>query len=197
MEECEALCTRLAIMVNGEFKCLGSTQHLKTKFAQGYTLIVKGRRRLVRQSGQRESADSSQVYQHKRQRSSISVRRLNRQESVYSNAELEPIKNYIQDHFQGEEKRFRRLRHVFFRRSHKITFRLFRFFQTGATLKEEYQGLLTYHISPTGMTWAKMFGLMESAKRQLDIEDYSLGQTSLEQVFLSFTKYQENRNQEE
>lgn len=35
MEECEALCTRLAIMVNGEFKCLGSTQHLKNKFAQG------------------------------------------------------------------------------------------------------------------------------------------------------------------
>ena len=31
MEECEALCTRLAIMVNGEFKCLGGIQHLKTK----------------------------------------------------------------------------------------------------------------------------------------------------------------------
>ena len=31
MEECEALCTRLAIMVNGSFKCLGSIQHLKNK----------------------------------------------------------------------------------------------------------------------------------------------------------------------
>ena len=31
MEECEALCTRLAIMVNGQFKCLGSAQHLKNK----------------------------------------------------------------------------------------------------------------------------------------------------------------------
>nr|KAF6400152.1 ATP binding cassette subfamily A member 7 [Rousettus aegyptiacus] len=29
MEECEALCTRLAIMVNGRFRCLGSVQHLK------------------------------------------------------------------------------------------------------------------------------------------------------------------------
>lgn len=29
MEECEALCTRLAIMVNGRFCCLGSAQHLK------------------------------------------------------------------------------------------------------------------------------------------------------------------------
>ena len=41
MDECEALCTRLAIMVNGEFKCLGSPQHLKTKFGEGYTLIAK------------------------------------------------------------------------------------------------------------------------------------------------------------
>ena len=31
MEECEALCTRLAIMVNGSFRCLGSVQHLKNK----------------------------------------------------------------------------------------------------------------------------------------------------------------------
>ena len=43
MEECEALCTRLAIMVNGQFKCLGSAQHLKNKFGQGYTLIAKVR----------------------------------------------------------------------------------------------------------------------------------------------------------
>ena len=41
MEECEALCTRMAIMVNGKYKCLGSTQHLKNKFGAGYTLIAR------------------------------------------------------------------------------------------------------------------------------------------------------------
>ena len=41
MEECEALCTRLAIMVNGRFKCLGSPQHLKNKFGNAYTLTAK------------------------------------------------------------------------------------------------------------------------------------------------------------
>lgn len=35
-----------------------------------------------------------------------------------------------------------------------------------------------------------MFSLMEEGKQTLDIEDYSISQTSLEQVFLSFTKYQ-------
>ncbi|XP_055264789.1 phospholipid-transporting ATPase ABCA3-like [Moschus berezovskii] len=41
MEECEALCTRLAIMVKGKFKCLGSPHHLKNKFGNIYTLTAK------------------------------------------------------------------------------------------------------------------------------------------------------------
>ncbi len=39
MEECEALCTRIAIMVNGTFKCLGSVQHLKNRQAKFDTAI--------------------------------------------------------------------------------------------------------------------------------------------------------------
>ncbi|CAF0829869.1 unnamed protein product [Rotaria sordida] len=41
MEECETLCNRLVIMVNGEFKCLGSVQHLKEKFGDGYTIFIR------------------------------------------------------------------------------------------------------------------------------------------------------------
>ncbi|XP_012921244.1 ATP-binding cassette sub-family A member 7 [Heterocephalus glaber] len=41
MEECEVLCTRLAIMVNGRFRCLGSAQHLKSRFGAGHTLTLR------------------------------------------------------------------------------------------------------------------------------------------------------------
>ena len=41
MEECEALCGRIAIMVNGHFECLGSIQHLKGRFGDGYTVILR------------------------------------------------------------------------------------------------------------------------------------------------------------
>jgi ABC-type multidrug transport system ATPase subunit len=41
MEECEALCTRLGIMVNGQFQCLGNIQHLKSKYGTGYSLVIK------------------------------------------------------------------------------------------------------------------------------------------------------------
>ncbi|GFS83796.1 ATP-binding cassette sub-family A member 3 [Nephila pilipes] len=44
MEESEALCNRLAIMVNGRLRCLGSIQQLKSKYGQGYTVIIKMKR---------------------------------------------------------------------------------------------------------------------------------------------------------
>jgi len=37
MEECEALCTRAVIMVNGVFRCLGPTQHLKAIYGKGFS----------------------------------------------------------------------------------------------------------------------------------------------------------------
>jgi ABC-type multidrug transport system ATPase subunit len=41
MEECEILCSRMAIMVNGQFECLGSAQHLKAKYGEGYMLEIR------------------------------------------------------------------------------------------------------------------------------------------------------------
>ena len=41
MEECEALCSKLGIMVNGQFQCLGSIQHLKNRFGSGYSLTLR------------------------------------------------------------------------------------------------------------------------------------------------------------
>ncbi|XP_072009201.1 ATP-binding cassette sub-family A member 13 isoform X2 [Engystomops pustulosus] len=40
MEECEFLCSRLAIMVNGLFKCIGSPQHIKNRFGEGFMVTI-------------------------------------------------------------------------------------------------------------------------------------------------------------
>ncbi|XP_062556427.1 phospholipid-transporting ATPase ABCA1-like [Armigeres subalbatus] len=134
MEECEALCTRLAIMVNGEFKCIGSTQHLKNKFSQGFVLIIKAKK-----------MDSA----HKE-----------KEESVSDVSDLQKIKDFVTVNFSC------------------------------AQLKEEYQDLLTYYVQSQDLKWSQIFGMMENCKRSLNVEDYSIGQTSLEQVFLLFTKFQ-------
>jgi ATP-binding cassette subfamily A (ABC1) protein 1 len=41
MEECEALCTRVGIMVGGRLRCLGSVQHLKSRFGNGLMTEIK------------------------------------------------------------------------------------------------------------------------------------------------------------
>jgi ATP-binding cassette subfamily A (ABC1) protein 3 len=41
MEECEALCPNIAIMAGGKLRCLGSAQQLKSKFGQGYQVEMK------------------------------------------------------------------------------------------------------------------------------------------------------------
>lgn len=41
MDECEALCNRLTIMVDGVMKCIGNIQYLKTRYGQGFTVMVK------------------------------------------------------------------------------------------------------------------------------------------------------------
>ncbi|XP_075034209.1 ABC-type organic anion transporter ABCA8-like isoform X2 [Mixophyes fleayi] len=41
MEEAEAVCDRVAIMVSGKLRCIGSIQQLKSKFGKGYLLEIK------------------------------------------------------------------------------------------------------------------------------------------------------------
>jgi ABC-type multidrug transport system ATPase subunit len=41
MEEAEALCSKMGIMVGGEFKCFGSSTYIKDKYGTGYELEIK------------------------------------------------------------------------------------------------------------------------------------------------------------
>ncbi|XP_069920742.1 phospholipid-transporting ATPase ABCA3 isoform X1 [Oryctolagus cuniculus] len=119
MEECDALCTRLAIMVRGKFVCLGSPQHLKNKFGNIYTVNVKFK------------ADTNKDT-------------------------IDDFKAFIYDVFPGSE------------------------------LKQEGQGFLNYYIPSKKNSWGKVFGVLEKAKEQFNLEDYSISQITLEQVFLTF-----------
>lgn len=56
-----------------------------------------------------------------------------------------------------------------------------------ASLKEQYLDILTYHLPSIDLKWSEVFGLMEQMKNMMGV-DYSIAQTSLEQVFLFFAK---------
>lgn len=60
----------------------------------------------------------------------------------------------------------------------------------GSVLKQENQGILNYYIPSKDNSWAKVFGILEEAKKHFNLEDYSVSQITLEQVFLSFASLQ-------
>ncbi|KAL1774688.1 ATP-binding cassette sub-family A member 3-like [Sigmodon hispidus] len=124
MEECEALCTRLSIMVKGKLRCLGSPQYLKNKFGNIYILKAK----------------------------------------VKSEETVKDFKSFITLTFPGSE------------------------------LKQENQGVLSYYIPSKDNSWGKVFGILEKAKEQYNLEDYSISQITLDQVFLAFADQENTAN---
>ncbi|KAG7487889.1 hypothetical protein MATL_G00028350 [Megalops atlanticus] len=126
MEECEALCTRMAIMVNGRFRCLGSVQHLKNRFGDGYTIIL------------RLSEPSEEPC---------------------------PVDSYIKTSFPGIE------------------------------LKERHHNVLQYQLPSHTCSLARVFDILCNNSEELGIADYSVSQTTLDQVFVNFAKDQSDDDQ--
>lgn len=53
------------------------------------------------------------------------------------------------------------------------------------------QDYVHFHISDSSTPWHELFDAMEEMKASFDsVEDYSVSETTLEQVFLSFAKEQ-------
>uniref|UniRef100_A0A4W3GUN1 ATP-binding cassette sub-family A member 1-like n=1 Tax=Callorhinchus milii TaxID=7868 RepID=A0A4W3GUN1_CALMI len=121
MEECEALCNRMAIMVNGQFKCLGSIQHLKSRFGDGYTMSVRVGGDLL---------------------------------------DLRSVEDFVQSSFPN------------------------------SVLKEKHHNILQYQLPSSENSLAKIFSTFTNNKERLNIEDYTVSQTTLDQVFVNFAKDQ-------
>ena len=59
----------------------------------------------------------------------------------------------------------------------------------GSHLKHEHEGCLVYNVPRTEIfSWAKLFGTVERAKFEYNIEDYSISQTTLEDVFIDLAR---------
>ncbi|XP_064634814.1 uncharacterized protein LOC135492321 isoform X3 [Lineus longissimus] len=122
MDECEFLCTRIAIMVNGQFRCLGSPQHLRSKFGEGYTLTVR----------------------------------------LSEKASPLEVTEFVQSRFPG------------------------------AVLKDQHFQLLVFNIPSNMSQLPNIFALMEDERHILGVEDYSVNQTTLDQVFVNFSQDQDD-----
>ena len=57
-------------------------------------------------------------------------------------------------------------------------------------MQEEHLSTLVYQLPPTGLKLSEVFRVLEGGKEHLDISDYSLSQTTLDDVFIHFASMQ-------
>ena len=62
---------------------------------------------------------------------------------------------------------------------------------SGCVVKDEHKDYVHFHVTNPKTPWAFLFSCMEKAKTEFaELSDYSVSETTLEQVFLSFAKNQ-------
>ena len=217
MEECEALCTRIAIMVNGRLKCLGSTQHLKDKFGKGYTVILKlstapaaptstesavGAQRLV-ESAASAPQEPGTTRETEAQTQPQDTEPASKEEDAKTETAVTSVEKPTEQDAKGgrgsgpSTPQFSRSVSVTInspmstseRRSQAIQAFFADQFPT-SQLKDRHDILFHYDIPSKGLSWATVFGVMERNKTALCIDDYLVSQTTLEQVFINFARLQ-------
>ncbi|KAM8777565.1 phospholipid-transporting ATPase ABCA3-like [Rhynchonycteris naso] len=170
MEECEAICTRLAIMVKGRFKCLGSPQHLKSKFGDMYTLTVK--------------INIDEKNKLKEFKEFIATTFPASPHSTWSTRSLPLVIVGVccktPRQMQGPS-----LPHCSPATS-----------SSGNIINQEYRGVIYYHIPKEEISWGKMFSILEEAKGLFNLEDYFISPITMEQVFLAIANIDKMENDE-
>ncbi|KOB77606.1 ATP-binding cassette sub-family A member 3 [Operophtera brumata] len=204
MEECEALCSRLTVMVSGRLHCLGPLQHLKTKFSQGnYSRLVWSSISAAARSGRSVVLTSHSMEECEALCSRLTVMVSGRLHC------LGPLQHLKTKFSQGNYSRFvwslisaaaRSGRSVVLT-SHSmeeceaLCSRLHPHCevpvwtrQRHAFIKYQQLRINTYYLNDAELPWWRVFHVMEKARDLFPIEDYAVSQTTLEQVFLRFTR---------
>jgi ATP-binding cassette subfamily A (ABC1) protein 3 len=191
MDEAENLSTRLAIMVDGNFKCMGSTQHIKSKYGGGYELEVKlnppPKDALIKvitdlgfQPGQ--LINRGQVTE------------------IFKKLNAEFIGEQINEKGSGSELHIELQRKNVILVDHIVTYFLIE------NLGNMLFGFLSTHFGQVGViehfhsfyrfkilsqvSIGKIFGTLEDNKDKLQIVHYSVKQTTIEQIFNMFAQNQ-------
>ncbi|XP_054158739.1 phospholipid-transporting ATPase ABCA3-like [Oppia nitens] len=187
MEECEALCNRLIIMVNGRIACIGSPQQLKNKFGKGYTVRIKVRTGLVAAAatdGENASiATADDVSSSVKTPSTTTTTTTTTATTVNGDGRRQSRIAWRQNSVVSRDL-------VLDHNIDELKQSMDRWFPGCCHLMEIHYNLLNYHIDDPSISWSHIFGTIEKAKVLLNIEDYSVGQTTLEQIFLEFAKKQ-------
>ena len=206
MEECEALCTRIGIMVGGVLRCLGSSQHLKSKYGHGYqmemsfviprqesideesSLIMNKLASLRATTNINESAEQQHLTRGDIEDVLKAVQRPELISRIAPGASGNEIDLLLRTNGSVEVRSvalFMVLENMFDKLTSFLTQEYGVFI-----LRERQPTKVRVEISAVGnkgpRKLSEMFGAVESKKAEIGVSEYSICQTSLEQIFNQF-----------
>jgi ATP-binding cassette, subfamily A (ABC1), member 3 len=205
MEECEALCPRISIMANGRLRCLGSAQHLKNKFGQGFQLELKTKivdhtdDDFIRNAGLLASFTSDGVIDAEGSGVVVADVSFNEQQTIGALAQLTGdtfLSSLVNSdpHAVGfgiwkdatspagiSLDALAAFATIELRMRNISTFVTERF--PVHVLRERQDTKARYEVSAEGLRISAIFAAVEEKKDALHLADYGVSQTSLEQVF--------------
>jgi ABC-type multidrug transport system ATPase subunit len=215
MEEAEALCTRIGIMVGGRLRCLGSSQHLKTTHGSGFQLDIKLKHppkdvvSSILESIE-QALKKSSISDLKEEDIDIICKSLGRPERALSlkdevgEGTSAAVAHAAAVNIRAIMKVSRTVPSTMFAdwfaqenmaESAEHFVEKEAFGSHGVSLIERHGASLRFVVSSTGSMDNKrllsdMFARLEKGKDLVGIEGFSLGQTSLEQVFVNMAGQQ-------
>jgi ABC-type multidrug transport system ATPase subunit len=192
MEECEALCSRIGIMVDGGLRCLGTSQHLKNVYGSGYQLEINVKVPTsvnVEETLKKWNLNDNSTVTDNEVRHTIGDSLFEKCFSETGSANL-LYQQLIHGKGSVEAKSLAEWYYVEMAQENieKVLEEHF----PGYGLLER-QGVRFRYSLPAidDLPLAKMFGIIETNRDICNIQGYSLGQTTLESVFNTFASKQD------
>ena len=202
MDEAETLCRRIAILVNGQFKCMGSSTYIKEKYGEGYEInlqitpmnVSECEKTLREHNFKKEDKVNKDqlkqvLYEFKKQNFVEEVDKgkngfawkLLRELNVYGAVSVSKILAWC----------------YYIENALKVINKVREYFVT-IILSEFVDNAFLFKVKRSHQEGEKsigfLFGVVEGMKHECNIEEYSIQQTSLEQIFNKFTHEQEEQN---
>lgn len=192
MEECEALCNRVGIMVGGRLRCVGSVQHLKNRFGQGFHLEMKlALPTPERQAALLEKMGLQSTMTLSRATINDACQKLGDPARVQDLAPLRPGWLMAQPLNIGALPAGEFAQWWAAETDAAVLAAFIAKTFPGSELSERHGNRLWFKVPQLGVRLGHMFSVIELNKAALHVEEYALSQTSLEQIFNSFAAQQE------
>ncbi|EAS03348.1 ABC transporter family protein (macronuclear) [Tetrahymena thermophila SB210] len=197
MEEAEALGTKVGIVVGGNFKCMGSIQHLKSKFGKGYEVSMKTYIPTIQMLSQlvNHANLNTLIFKQNLQQTLSFLNCSYFYNQISENGFASSIYNQLNSKKQTGIELSLIVEAIYNFNVQKNIKQFFQINFEGYEVLESLNNYIKLRVD-SKQTLGYLFGIMNLHQHELQVSSYTICQTSLEQIFNDIANSQEGQNKD-